>query len=127
MIATAAFAGSSFKLWVERAVGIAPDVLHAFAGVLLLLLFHLLVRRQSLRWPWFGVLILELINEALDMSRPAGAMEKDMTASLLDLFITLFLPSVLVLLWPLLLGTGPRERSERPLPLVEADRAEAAR
>ena len=127
MIINAAFAWSSLKLWIERAVGIAPDALHAFVGVLLLVLFHLLVRRPSLGWPWFGVLIFELINEALDMSRPAGATESDMAASLHDLCVTLFLPSVLSLLWPLLVRASLREPAQCPLPSAKADRAEGAR
>jgi len=121
MTINAAFAWTSLKLWIERAVGIAPDALHAFVGVLLLVLFHLLVRRPSLRWPWFGVLIFELINEALDMSRPVGATESDMAASLHDLCVILFLPSVLLLLWPLLVRVSLREPVERPLPSATAD------
>ncbi|KPH66574.1 hypothetical protein ACLIMP_18800 [Novosphingobium aerophilum] len=108
MIAGIAMAWSAAKVWLERGTGIAPDALHAFAGVLLFAAIHLLVRPASLRMAWLGVFIAECLNEALDMARPAGA-ESDWRSSLHDLLITMFLPTILLVLWPALTRAAARQ------------------
>lgn len=106
MIAELALACSQVKISLERMSGLSGDVLHAFTGVIVLVAVHTATRRSTPRHAWLAVLGVESLNEMLDMSRPAGAAENDWAASLHDLWITLFLPTVLVFLWPAL--TRPR-------------------
>lgn len=99
-----ASAWSMAKMAVEHKIGIGSDLLHVYAGVLLLLGMVLLSgRRVSLRGSWLILLALECVNEALDLSRPPGSVESDLASSLHDLFTTMFLPTVLLFLLPRLM------------------------
>lgn len=104
MIATVASDWSRAKMAIEHNIGIGSDLLHVYAGMLLLLAIVLLSeRRVSLGVSWLIVLAFECINEALDLSRPPGSVESDLASSLHDLFTTMFLPTVLLVLWPSLM------------------------
>lgn len=104
MITTVASAWSSAKIAIDENIGVGSDLLHVYVGMLLLLGMILLPgRRVSLRLSWLILLALECVNEALDLSRPPGSVESDLASSLHDLFTTMFLPTVLLLLWPSLM------------------------
>lgn len=105
MIVTVASDWSRAKMAIEHNIGIGSDLLHVYVGMLLLLGIVLLLsgRRVSLRVSWLIVLAFECFNEALDLSRPPGSVESDLASSLHDLFTTMFLPTVLLVLWPSLM------------------------
>lgn len=104
MIVTIASDWSRAKMAIEHNIGIGSDLLHVYVGMLLLLGMVLLPgRRVSLRVSWLILLAFECVNEALDLSRPPGSVESDLASSLHDLFTTMFLPTVLLLLWPSLM------------------------
>lgn len=115
MIVTIASDWSGAKMAIEHNIGIGSDLLHVYVGMLLLLGMVLFSgRRMSLRGSWLILLAFECINEALDLSRPPGSLESDLASSLHDIFTTMFLPTVLLVLWPSLMRalTAPPEGSE---------------
>ncbi len=101
MIVTIASDWSRAKMAIEHNIGIGSDLLHVYVGMLLLLGMVLMSgRRMSLRASWLTLLALECANEALDLSRPPGSVESDLASSMHDLSTTMFLPTILLLLWP---------------------------
>ena len=62
-----------FKLFVEHASGISMDALHILVGFVLFLLAARLLRSgMPRRCPWLALLVLELVNEAYDLTSSAG-------------------------------------------------------
>jgi hypothetical protein len=89
-----------FKAGLEALAVIQDQALHVLAGVLLQLLFAALVRRPiSSFLPWWGVVALELANEWADIRFStwpgADAQYRD---SLVDLLVTVALPTVLLVI-----------------------------
>lgn len=104
MIRTVASDWSKAKMAIEHNIGISSDLLHVYVGMLLFLGMVLLSRRRvSLGGSWLILLAIECVNEALDLSRPPGSVESDLASSLHDLFSTIFLPTLLLVLWPSLI------------------------
>jgi hypothetical protein len=103
------------KLFIEHAVAISHDTLHAFVGVLVWLALPPIVRRplSSLR-PWLWVLALILWNETVDLwteQWPDPGMQYGEGAK--DVLLTMFLPTVLMLALrfrPGWFGAGGRRR-----------------
>jgi hypothetical protein len=100
------------KIFVERSVAISTDSLHVIAGVTLQLLVASVARRPVTHWlPWISVLAALLFNEAVDLwveRWPSLAMQLGEGAK--DILLTMFLPTLLMLLFrsPRLAGPGPR-------------------
>jgi hypothetical protein len=86
-----------FKLFVEHASGISMDALHILAGLGIFLLTSLLFRRAiASGWPLLLLLVLELGNEAYDISVerwPDVGMQLGEGAK--DVMLTIILPAVL--------------------------------
>ncbi len=92
------------------------DALHIYVAFLIQLGAAALLRRTlASPWPWLVVLAFALANEWLDMSRDRliEAWEKD--AALHDLWNTMLLPTVLLLV----VRFAPRLTSRPPLPPSE--------
>ncbi|MGK2908452.1 MAG: hypothetical protein ACSLE1_01405 [Sphingobium sp.] len=91
---------SRIKMDVEHIVGFSSDALHAQVGMLVFIGCNYMLRgRSSLLLPWLLLFGIELTNEALDMSRPPGSLESDLGSSLHDIVNTMFVPTVMLLLW----------------------------
>jgi hypothetical protein len=87
------------KMFIEHASIITSDSMHVLAGVLILLLSALILRRSILSWlPWLIVLAMAVANEAVDLwveQWPDVAMQY--RESVKDLLLTMTLPTILLL------------------------------
>ena len=87
------------KLFAQRASGVHMDALHVIAGVVLLLLFALLLKRSVARpLPLLLVLALEIVNEVNDFRVeiwPDPGMQFGEAAK--DVVLTMFLPVLIFL------------------------------
>ena len=90
--------GVELKHFVERSVAFSPDSLHVIAGVLILFVAALLLRKPvSSWWPWLVVLLLVCVNEGADLSAdrwPHSGMQYGETVK--DLLLTMALPTMLL-------------------------------
>ena len=88
------------KSVIEHFTGLEKDALHVHAALLLYIL-AMVVFRQSRRsrFPWLAVLVIELVNEALDLwSQVAAGSPPLWGESLKDLWNTMLWPTVLLLI-----------------------------
>lgn len=91
------------KTWLIAATGLPDSTMHALFGMMLLMLGAALFRRAPWHWlPWSFVLGLELVNEAYDLFNPDSG-EATLADCWSDLWITMFAPTLLLVLTPLLL------------------------
>jgi len=86
------------KTFLEHASNVSMDALHVILGVVLLLVLAMLSRRPvSSGLPWFGVLIVVLANEMLDMHTERWPDRSHQLAeSAKDLIFTMLLPTLLM-------------------------------
>ncbi|MFL6751763.1 MAG: hypothetical protein ACJ8FL_00830 [Sphingomicrobium sp.] len=98
-IASAMTSWYQAKLFVEHSLAVSPDSIHVVVGVLALLVVSLLTRRSIASWrPWLVLLVIELLNEAIDLwieQWPDPGMQYGEGAR--DLLLTMLLPTVLLL------------------------------
>ncbi|MFS0738133.1 hypothetical protein ABC347_13880 [Sphingomonas sp. 1P06PA] len=85
------------KYEISMATGLAQDALHVHAGILVLLAAALVLRRPvSSPWPWLVVLLIELANEAIDLSNYApGSRSIGEGGTVRDIWNTMLAPTVL--------------------------------
>lgn len=102
------------KLFIEHASGISMDALHILVGFgIFLLSAQLLKRTVASTLPWLATLLLELGNEAYDLTVelwPDAGSQLGEGAK--DIMLTMALPTLLMLVarWrPALLGGGDRQ------------------
>lgn len=102
---------AQLKLVLGARLGLTPDLLHVHAGIGVLCLAALVLRRSPLDWrPWLVLLALECGNEAADLLLEGmGSTEATLNAGLHDLFNTMFAPTVLLLTgwWQRRIGITP--------------------
>jgi hypothetical protein len=94
-----------FKAWLELASGLNMDALHVHAGVLVLLLAALVLRRPLRSpWPWLVLLAAEMANEYYDLQYEIWPTRGDQWAeSARDLWNTMAIPTIILILarwWP---------------------------
>ncbi|GAB3257627.1 hypothetical protein [Chitinimonas naiadis] len=87
----------TIKLAIVSATGLSKDALHIYVGLIVFLVTARLRRTSaSLLLPWFMVLGVALLGEALDMRDDLASLGHwRWDASLHDIINTLFWPSVL--------------------------------
>jgi hypothetical protein len=86
------------KAAVAGWTGLERDALHIYFAVLIQLGSAAVLRRSvASPWPWLAVLLFALANEYLDMHRDNLVEEWEKAASLHDLWNTMLLPTVLLL------------------------------
>ena len=101
-----------FKLFVEHASGISMDALHVLAGFALFLLAGLILRRSLASGPpWLAVLLLEIGNEAHDLTVERWPdIGSQLGEGAKDIMLTMALPTLVMVVarWrPELLGRTP--------------------
>jgi hypothetical protein len=103
------------KMRIADWTGLADDTLHTHAGLLILVLAALLLRRPPWNWrPWLVVLGAELLNEAWDLAQPFyPSDEGNIAASLHDIWVTMLWPTVILLLYPLFVRWSARSADQR--------------
>lgn len=104
------------KLFVEHASGISMDALHILVGFILFLLSALILRRGlASRLPWLAVLLLEIGNEAYDLTVERWPdIGSQMGEGAKDIMLTMALPTLVMFVarWrPGLLGQAAREET----------------
>ena len=107
------------KAWMLAETALPDSTLHSLFGMVLLMVGAALLRRTPWHWePWSFVLMLELINEAYDMLNPDSG-ENNLGASLHDIWLTMFSPTLLLIATPLLIRWAAKRPSadglEQPL------------
>jgi hypothetical protein len=86
---------NAIAIWTE----LERDALHIYAAVLLQIGSAALLRRSlASPLPWLAVLAAALGNEALDMRRDGLFEEWERTAALHDLWNSMVVPTILLLL-----------------------------
>lgn len=105
------------KMDISRATGISPDALHVLTGMLILVLAAVALRRPPWSWQaWLVVAIAETVNEAYDMLQTIyPSDEGNIRASLHDFALTLFWPSVIVLLFPMFVTLTEADAQASPV------------
>lgn len=90
---------AQYKLMLGDRLGLSPDVLHLHAGMLVLCLAALGLRRSPLSWqPWLVLFALECGNELADLMLDGmGSPEATLGAGLHDLVNTMVAPTLLLL------------------------------
>ena len=88
------------KQWLSGASGLDMDSLHVHAGVLAQVAVALVLRRRlSSGWPWLAVATAVLANEYYDFQYEVWPTREDQFfESVKDVWNTMLLPSVLLLL-----------------------------
>jgi large-conductance mechanosensitive channel len=88
-----------WKQFLEHSIAFSSDALHVIVGVVILLAVAVLIQKPvSSVWPLLSVLILELLNEAADLTLewwPHRGMQYG--ESMRDVILTMVLPTVLFL------------------------------
>jgi hypothetical protein len=105
-----------FKLFVEHASGISMDALHILVGFILFLLAAVILRRSiASSRPWLAVLLMEIGNEAYDLTVERWPdIGSQLGEGAKDIMLTMALPTLVMLVarWrPELLGQAAREES----------------
>ena len=89
---------SWMKTWLGTTLGLADDTLHVMTGLLILTLAALTLRRPPWTWrPWAVVLLAEVLNETYDLTH--GTDEGNLRDSWHDLWLTMFWPTAVLLVW----------------------------
>ena len=109
---------------IEAATGLSRDALHVYAAFLAQLTAALLIRRSLAHpLPWLCVLLLAIANEYADIHRDDLVEDWELPASQHDLWNTMLLPSVLLVVArfaPRLMvrraGSAPDAPPEAPRP-----------
>lgn len=88
-----------WKRFFEASIAFSHDAIHAMIGVIIQLIAGAIFRKPiSNWWPWLAVLLLILLNEFADVAlTPNHVIELKYGASLKDVFLTMFLPTMLLL------------------------------
>ena len=88
------------KVWISGTSGLDMDSLHVHVGVLAQVAIAFVLRRRlSSVWPWLAVAAAVLANEAYDYHYEVWPTRREqLLESVKDVWNTLLLPSVLLLL-----------------------------
>jgi hypothetical protein len=88
------------KEWITAESGLDMDALHVHVGVLAQIAVAFVLRKRlSSPWPWLAVAAAALLNEWYDLSYDVWQTRGDqILESVKDLWNTLLLPTVLLLL-----------------------------
>jgi hypothetical protein len=102
------------KQYAEQLLGLDMDALHVYAGVLGQILAALVLRRSlASPWPWLAVLIATVANEWFDLGYEVWPnREMQYAASFRDLWNTMLLPTLLLVLTRLTPGLFRPSRAE---------------
>ena len=89
-----------FKDYLSQVTELSEDALHIYVAILVQFVAAFLLRRPIAHpLPWLCVLAFLLVNEALDLRQPGRPVEEwQILGSIQDLWNTMALPTVLLLL-----------------------------
>lgn len=103
-----------YKQWLSAASGLDMDSLHVHIGVLAQVAVAVLLRRRlSSLWPWLAVAAAVLANEVYDFHYDVWpTREEQFLESVKDVWNTMLLPTVLMLLARLAPGLFVRRSAD---------------
>ncbi|HET9638049.1 MAG TPA: hypothetical protein VFP12_02470 [Allosphingosinicella sp.] len=105
----------AIKQAVAAWTGLERDALHIYAAILIQIGSAALLRRTlASPWPWLVVLAFALANEWLDVQRDQLFEEWEKAAALHDLWNTMLLPTLLLLVARFTPGVMMRVRRPPP-------------
>lgn len=106
------------KLWLEETTGLHMDALHVHAGILAQLAAATVLRRSiGSPWPWLLVLLAAMANEWWDLTYEIWPTRDEQWAeSIRDVWNTMLLPTVLLLLSRLAPGLLTPKKAPRQEP-----------
>lgn len=105
----------AFKQSVAAWTGLERDALHIYAAILIQIGSAALLRRTlASPWPWLVVLAFAVANEWLDIQRDQLVEAWEKAAALHDLWNTMLLPTVLLLVARFTPRLMTRVRQPRP-------------
>lgn len=88
------------KTFIEHAIFFSSDALHVLVGMVAWVAIAMIWRRPLSNWrPWFALLVLLILNEAVDLwveRWPDLAMQYGESAK--DLLLTMVLPTLVMIL-----------------------------
>jgi hypothetical protein len=89
-----------FKDYLSQVTDLSQDALHIYAALLVQLAAAAVLRRSIAHpLPWLCVLVVLVVNEAIDLAEPGKPIEEwQVLGGVQDLWNTLLLPTVLMLL-----------------------------
>ena len=102
------------KLFIEHASGISMDALHILVGFAIFLIAAQALKRSIVDpLPWLATLLLEVGNEAHDLTIELWPdLGSQLGEAAKDIVLTMALPTLLMLIarWrPMLVGAAPRD------------------
>jgi hypothetical protein len=102
-----------YKTWLVDFVGLTNDAMHVHGSILILFVSAIVLRRRpDSIWCWLIVLTAELFNEYADLKGLAPG-EDSISASVHDLYNTMFWPTVLLVFGRLIFP--PRKKEPQPI------------
>ncbi|WP_114952869.1 hypothetical protein [Sphingosinicella terrae] len=109
---------TEFKDYLSLITDLDEDALHIYAAVLLQLVAAALMRRSlASPFPWLFVLLVLLLNEWADLREPGKPIEEwQVIGGLKDLWNTMVLPTLLLLLARFVPGLLTGKRADRQPP-----------
>jgi len=89
-----------FKDYLSQVTELSQDALHIYAAILVQFVAAIVLRRPIAHpLPWLFLLAFLLVNEAADLRQPGRPVEEwQVLGSIQDLWNTMLLPTVLLLL-----------------------------
>lgn len=89
-----------FKNYLSQVTDLDQDALHIYAALLIMLAAAAGLRRPMASVvPWLCVLVVEIVNEAVDLAEPGRAIEQwQVLGGIQDMWNTMVLPTALFLL-----------------------------
>ena len=90
------------KIDLSRITGLPDDTLHVIAGMLVLTIAAIVLRRPPWDWrPWLITFAAEAINELYDLTQVVFPTDEgNIRGSLHDFWLTLLWPTVILLIYP---------------------------
>lgn len=90
------------KIDLSRITGLPDDTLHVIAGMLVLTIAAIVLRRPPWDWrPWLITFAAEAINELYDLTQVVFPTDEgNLRGSLHDFWLTLLWPTVILLIYP---------------------------
>ena len=126
LLSSLTFAYHTMKVFVEEVSPVASDAIHVLVGCAAILVISLLSRRTLSEWlPWVGVLVLELLDEAVDLSiEHWPTRTRQFGESVKDIVLTMAVPTLLLACartFPGLWNAGTRRLPQLPTDVAESE------
>lgn len=106
----------NYKTQISLMTGLPDDVLHIFAGLAIVTVAALVMRRTPWHWlPWLAAAAIEFANEAYDVLQTAYSTDEGNIASAWhDFWMTMLWPTIILLTYGWLARRSRRSVDQPP-------------